>query len=142
MPAIAIRQSAVQAMTSQQRRLARWVLESVGIVDPAQFTAPGGATWFVFDDDRITLKDAAYFGCFAAKLAQLPADYTPPDALDDATVAEARAWVRQKLEAAVVWPVNVAAGADPWQAVLDAQNAPAAVGAGGAVPSTWIPVTE
>lgn len=140
MPAIAIRQSAVNAMSAQQKRLARWVLEEVGLIDPAKFTAPGGAVWFIFDDHRITLKDVAYFGCFAAKLASIPTNWTPPDALDDATAAEARAWVRQKLAQFVVWPVTIPDGADPYQTVLTAQNAPAAVKAGSEVPASWVPV--
>lgn len=142
MATIAIRQSAVQSMTVRQRRLTRWVLAEVGIVDPARFTAPGGNVWLVFDDHRIDLRDVAYFGCFAAQVANLPNDYDPPDQLDDATSAEARAWVRSKLNQLVVWPVpNIENAADPWQAALDAQSAPAVVRAGTGVPSTWTPVT-
>lgn len=141
MPAIAIRQSAVQAMTVKQRRLARWALEQVGLVDPAAYTAPGGNVWLVFDDHRITLRDVAYFGKFADRLAALPADYDPPDAFDDATVAEIRAWIRAHLVQHVVWPVpDIEDAADPWMATLDAQGAPASVAAGTGVPATWAPV--
>lgn len=141
MAAIAIRQSAVQAMTVRERKLARWVLEAVGIVGPARFTAPGGNVWLVFDDHRIRLVDIAYFGCFAAQLANLPAGYEPPDALDTASGAEIRAWVRDRLSALVVWPVpGIGDAADPWMAALDAQDAPASVAAGPGVPATWVPV--
>lgn len=140
MPAIAIRQSAVQAMTVKQRRIARWVLSSVGLTAPAAFTAPGGNVWLVFDDHRIDLRDVAYFGRFAALLAQLPAGWDPPDGWDDLTAGQVRALVREWLSSRVVWPVDVPEGEDPWQTVLDAQNAPAGVRAGNSVPTTWVPV--
>lgn len=143
MPTIAIRQSAVQAMTTRQRKFARWVLEAVGIVSPAAFTAPGGNVWLVFDDHRFRLVDMAYFGCFAAQVASLPNGYEPPDALDDASAAEIRAWVRDKLDDLVVWPVpGIENEEDPWMAALEAQNAPASVAAGTEVPATWTPVSS
>ena len=140
MPAIAIRLTLAQAMTVKQRRLARWAMASVGLIDPARFTAPGGNVWLVYDDHRIDLRDVAYFGKFAALLASLPAGWNPPDGLDDATAAEVRALVRSYLASRVVWPVDVAEGDDPWMAVLDAQDAPASVAAGAGVPSNWTPV--
>ena len=142
MPAIAIRQTAVQAMTVRQRKLARWALAAVGIVEPAQFAAPGGNVWYIFDDHRIRLVDVAYFGTFAAKLAEIPNGYDPPDALDDASAAEIRARVRDKLAQWVVWPVSVPEGEDPWMYVLGEQDAPASVAAGAGVPANWTPVGE
>lgn len=140
MATVALRRTAVQAMTVRQRRLARWVLSQIGLVEPAPYLAPGGNVWLVFDDHRISLHDVAYLGCFAANLANIPAGYTPPDDLSDATASEIRAWIRAYLVQHVVWPVSVPEGADPWQAVLDAQGAPAAVRAGNGVPDTWTPV--
>ena len=127
-------------MTAKQRKASRWALEIVGIVDPAAFTAPGGNVWYVFDDHRIDLRDVAYFGKFADRLASLPAGYEPPDALDDATAAEIRAWLRAYLVQHVVWPVSVPEGEDPWMTVLAAQGAPASIAAGAGVPSNWTPV--
>lgn len=139
MPTIAIRQSAAAAMPARHRKLARWVLEQVGLIEPAKYTAPGGAVWLIFDDHRIDLRDVAYFGKFADIMASIPAGYDPPDAWGDATAAEARAFIRNYLADRVVWPVAVADGDDPWQTVLDAQDAPASVKAGSEVPATWAP---
>lgn len=140
MATIAIRQSAVAAMSAQQKKLTRWALEIVGLVDPAAYQTSGGQVWYIFDDHRIALHDVAYFGALAARLANIPTDYNPPDTLDDATAAQARAWIRSKLIQWVVWPVTVAEGADPWQAVLNAQGAPAAVKAGPGIPAGLTPV--
>jgi len=142
MATIAIRQSAVQAMAARQRKLTRWVLAEVGLIEPAQYTAPGGAVWLIFDDHRIGLRDVAYFGRFAALLASLPAGYTPPDALDDTTRADARTFARNYLDGRVVWPVPIPDGADPWETVLSAQGAPASVRAADSVPAGWTPVGE
>lgn len=139
MPVIAIRQSAAQAMTARQRKLARWVLKKVGLIDPAQFTAPGGNVWLVFDDEEIDLEDVAYFGRFAALLASIPNGYDPPDQLDNATAGQARTFVRNWLVNHIVWPVVVPEGQDPYGTVLAAQSAPASVQAAGGVPSTWTP---
>lgn len=139
MPAIALRLTAAQAMTNTQRKLARRALASVGLIEPARFTAPGGNVWLVFDDHRIDLRDVAYFGAFARRLADLPPGYDPPDSLDDATAAEARAWLRDKLDDLVVWPVTAPEGEDPWMYVLGEQDAPASVAAGAGVPDNWTP---
>lgn len=126
-------------MTTKQKRLARWSLASVGLIDPARFIAPGGNVWLVYDDHRIDLRDVAYFGKFANLLASLPAEWDPPDGLDDATAAEIRALLRGYLDSRVVWPVSVPEAEDPWMYVLGAQNAPAGVAASAGVPSNWTP---
>lgn len=141
MPAIAIRQSLVNGLSAKERRAARWVLAQVGLVSPARFTAPGGNVWLIFDDPRIDLRDVAYLGKFFAALASLPNDYTPPDALDNATAAQARTWVRNWLQSVVVWPVaGLEDAADPYAHVLAAQGAPNTVQAAPSVPSTWTPL--
>lgn len=130
MSAIAFRRSAVLALTAQQRRVLRFVTEKLELGQPAQYTAPDAAVWYIFDDHRITLRDMAILGCFAATLASMPSDI------------ETRAQLWEHVKNTIVLPsaIDFTGSMNPWQTVLDANSAPASVRAASGVPSTWTTV--
>jgi hypothetical protein len=85
--------------------------------------------WFVWDDWRFTLRDAAILGVVAAKLPDVTAAMLP---LSRAKVA---AFVQNN----VVWPnaIDYTGSTNPWQTTLDAQGAPAWVKMASEVPAGW-----
>lgn len=128
---IAIRRTTVNNLTPFQRRIVKLVLDRIELGDPAAYT-DGTNVWFVWDDPRISLDDAAILGCVAANLSRIPDSYNP----DEKTRRELRQDVIQFLATKLKPPVTDAA--DPWAATLQANGAPAAIRAGN-LPETWSP---
>lgn len=131
MSTLAIRKSAWDAGTATQQAILRKSCNLLDLGEPVQYS-DGTNDWFIFDDDRIDLTDVAYLGTLCKGLAQLPPGMTPT-----------REQVVDYVTSRVALPKDIPSlsdAANPYQAVLDAQNAPAWVKAADSVPSTWSPV--
>jgi hypothetical protein len=121
-------------MTPKQRRLLRWVAERLELGDPADYTAPGGVRWLVWDDPRIDLQDIAALGTVGRLLAQIDANVVEPP--DGSSPRQAiRDWVKNN------WDLTTPPSNDPnpYQWVLTKNGAPAAIQAGSSVPTGWTP---
>ena len=130
---IAVRQSAWAALNATQKAVVRWTMRQLRLGEPAVYLN-GTIPWLICDDARIDLDDLAVFGCVAANLSLLADQQNLPEG--DALRQQVRDFVASR----IVWPANIpglADSADPWQAVLTAQGAPASVRAAAGVPSGW-----
>lgn len=136
MAAIALRQTTYDALSARNKVIARHALAFLALGEPAQYT-DGTNTWLVWDDNRITLLQVAVIGCLAANLASIPAGYTIP-ASREQLEADIVSFLGSKLKR----PENIAytAEGDRWAETLAANNAPAAIRAFTAPPTTWTPV--
>jgi hypothetical protein len=142
MAALGIRKTTWQSTTVRNRAILRAIGAALNLGEPAEYRAPGGALWFVFDDHRFKLIEVAYFGCLIANLTDIPPGYTIP--LDDDGLVD-RDQIRADAKTfcdnqGVVKPADVTLGDNPWQDILDAQNTPAAVQMASGVPTSWTPV--
>jgi hypothetical protein len=135
MSTIAVRQTVWNGLNATQRTILRFVAARLELGQPVSYTAPGGAVWLCFDDDRFALDDLALLGTVAANLAALSnfviQQGTP-------TRDQVLTWAVGK----VVWPtsINYAGQSNPYQWTLTQNAAPASVQAADSVPATWAPV--
>lgn len=136
MASIAIRQSAWAAGTPAQKKALLLTMEKIGLGDadegaPPLYKNPSGVTYFVWDDDRFTLRDAAILGAIGARLASLVPSMLPLS----------RSKVMLFIAANVVWPgaIDYVGSTNPWQATLDAQGAPNWMLMADSVPPNWTP---
>lgn len=155
MAALAIRKSAWDGGTDLQRAIMRYGFsrdllkrtweDDSELGNPAKFDDPSAVRWFVFDDQRFNPKVIPYFGCYCANIGEIPGGYTLPGTRAELR-SDLKAWCENPARgnplvklADVVFPTD---DPNPWQTILDAQNAPAWVKMRGSVPDTWTPVGE
>lgn len=139
MTVIAMRKTTVDNLTARRRRVLKWVSSRLELGEPVIYVA-GTAHWYVWDDHRIEAMDVAVLGALAANITDIPVNYDP----EDKTRAEIKDDVRAFLKARITNPntLNLANSPNPWQAILDAQGAPAAIRAASAIPDNWKPLVE
>ena len=156
MAALAIRKTTLNKLSTRNRTILRWLSGLLSLGKPAQFKAPGGAVWFIFDDWRFKAKVIAYLGCVLANLSEIPAGYTLP-VLDDEdgnpTTVVDRPRLRRDIRTFCESPsrgnllvlpkdITFTEGGNFWQELLDAQNTPGAVRMASGVPDDWAAVIE
>lgn len=132
MPSLAIRRSTITSLTPKQRKLLKAVLLRLDMGEPADFTAPGGVRWFVWDDSKINIRDLAALGTLAGRFSEAA---TAIEDSDENPRAALREFVTQYWNISEP-PENTA---NPWQWVLTNNNAPATLQAASGVPETWQP---
>ena len=110
---------------------------------PAQYDDPGAVRWFIFDDSRFNPAVIPYFGCYCANVGEIPPGYVLPATRDELR-SDLRAWCENPARgsplvklADIVFPED---DPNPWQTILDAQNAPFWVKMAPSVPANWTPM--
>ena len=149
MAVVAIRKNVWDAASNSQRSILRWAMAELALGTPAVY-ANGGQEFYVFVDSRITYRQVAVLGKLVKGLAGLPRNWSPPMIQDDegndvrVDRGAVEAQVYDFVKGNVVLPrdVSYSEGGDLWQETLDAQGAPAAIKAAGAVPASWEAVTD
>ena len=151
MAVIGVRKSVFDGLSAGRKLVFRWALSKLNLGDPAVWS-DGSNEWYVSEDTRIGLKDAAILGSVAAGIASLPADWTLPTITlydgDGRVVgsvvdyAKAKQQVYDFVKDVLVWPVDVPEGDDPWSVVLAAQATPAALRMADHVPESWSVVED
>jgi len=111
---IALKKAPVDALTPQVRKMVRLILSRVDLNEtpPVQKT-PAGVAYYVYDDPRITIEDAAFLTRMLVQIATAPALVTT---IPDGT-------------------------ADPFAYVAVANGAPAALKMFNSPPADWTPVS-
>jgi hypothetical protein len=143
MASLAIRKTSWNGLSIRNKQILRFIGDVLQLGVPAEFKAGGGAVWFVFDDHRFKARVIAYLGCVLANLTEIPSGYTLPiDGAGDLNKTQMRSDIRTFCESPtrsdlLVWPVP---GAETWQDILDAQNAPASIQMASGVPDAWTAV--
>lgn len=140
MATIAIRKSAWDAASARDRTIFRYAAKLLELGDPAVYVNGGGVEWYISDDHRLRLKDVARLGVVVKGIAQNTTYELPLNGRGELDVEQLRADMKAWVTSRIVWPVDVEGSPNPWQAVLDAQGAPAVIRAGDSVPDTWTPV--
>lgn len=144
MATLGIRKTTYDGLSAVRKAILNLVVDRLDLGTPAVYQNPvGGAFWYLYDDDRIDLRDLAVFGKVAANLASLNLSLT-----DSNGDRKSRATLRQELLAwvqslSVVWPseIDYTGQTNPWQYTLTQNGAPAAIRAGDGVPSGWVPTS-
>lgn len=147
MSTITLSKTGWDALTAREKTVVRYVIERVGLGDPAIYIDTSNGRHYTFSDNRIRLLDYAVLGCFAANRADLPGAYEIPlDGEGNVDRAQLRSditsWLTNPARTTpFVHPDNVTpgdpdAGVTP-QDVLDANGAPAVLGA--TIDPTWVP---
>ena len=144
MATLGIRKNAWQGLSARNKTIVRFMGDVLQLGVPAEFESGGGTVWFVFDDHRFRPKAVAYFGVLVANLGSVPAGYQLPlDGVGNVDKPRLRRDAKTFLDPLLVWPVTFPDDdPNPWQTILDAQGAPAAVRMGSGVPAGWTPVQE
>ena len=140
MAALAVKQSAFQALSPRDKRIVRGVGHVLALGQPAVYDG-AGSVWFVFDDHRFKAVHIAYLGCLLANLGDIPAGYQVPDDLS-VLAADVKTFCDDPTRTnPLVKPgdVTFAEGGNPYQDILDAQNAPPSVRMASGVPDSWTP---
>ncbi len=121
--------------------LFRYVRASLMLGIPARYRiGPGpGQEWAVFSDTRFTLDHVAALGALAAyDLDDLPIGWQLPDDLETADRDAAETQIQALIEATWTPSDQVdTSGDNPWQDVLDANNAPGHIKAESAPDPSW-----
>ena len=147
MPALAVRQSVLDGAARQQQAAFWGVAAVIRLGVPALYEAtPGGVRWYIYDDSRLTLNDLSWLGAFAAHVTDIPDTWHVPILPSlhvdlDTLRSEARAFLALNRVA----PAEYAEGqepANPYQAVLDDNGAPAWIQAAATVPASWTAVND
>lgn len=139
MAALGVRKATFTGLSVRDRTILKHLGSILQLGEPAEFVAPGGAHWFVFDDHRFKAKVIAYLGCVLANLAEIPSGYElPTDGDGELDKSQMRSDIRTFCESPsrgnpLVWPVQ----GGSWQEILDAQGTPAVVQMGFGVPRDW-----
>ena len=143
MASLAVRKTTWQAQTVRDRQILRYLASDVlELGQPAHFKAPSTAIWFIFDDWRFDLAGVSWFGALVANISDVPPGYiVPVDGDGNVDMPALRSDAKGFLTSKRVWPVTILDDdPNPWQTVLDAQGAPAAVQMASGVPVTWTAV--
>jgi hypothetical protein len=132
---LGIRKTAWDNATDDQRTVFRIYARRVDLGVPALYETGGGVPWYVFDDIRLSLKDAARFAVILRLIAQFD---VIPDDLSRAEIREAiKAWVDN--HGGFVLPA-IPEGEDPYGYTYAQNNGPAAGAARSSVPAGLTPV--
>ena len=131
--------------TPARQDLFRYVRARLMSNVPARYRiGPGaGQEWTVFSDTRFNFEQVAAIGALAAfDLDDLPDEWELPDDPEHADRAAAEAQIQTLIEATWTPPdqVDVTDSLNPWQDVLDANNAPGHTKAEPAPDPSWRPV--
>ena len=137
MATLGIRQSAWNNATDFKRRVVRLIADRLGLGEPAKYKQPNGNTWFVFDDTRFSLTDAAYLATLLRRLSEI----TPQQEanLSTKTDAELRVIIRNQMDDVVLPGAIDYSEGDPWTVTFSANGAPASVNMASSVPAGWTP---
>lgn len=158
MTALGVRKTTYNGLSVRNKEIVKYLGDFLQLGEPAEFNA-SGTLWYVFDDHRFKPVHIAYFGCLLANLGDIPGGYTIPtiDILDDQGAVIGTKSDRPQMRADIknfcedgartnplVLPKDITFTEDgnPWQEILDAQGAPAAVQMASGVPASWVPVSD
>lgn len=138
-PKFGIEQAAWQAASAFQKRVLLLMLGGM-IGAPVVYAAPDGTRWIVADVD-LTLELTAYLGRLLGRLAEVTAaEEARWSSLSDADLLRAvKDWLRGLRNVAGPEDVDLS-GPNPWEALLQANGAPAVVKMAAAVPAAWTKV--
>jgi len=149
--AVGIRKSAYDGATWTQQTALRACWVNVGLSEnpPVRLRAGDDEPFYVAYTEELTVRELAYMGCFAAHITEIPGGYEVP-LLDD---EGPQAWrnvdwpaMRPQIKnfcdgKGVVLPGNPGwpdgDEANFYQAILDANSAPAWILAADRIPETW-----
>jgi len=136
MPTLGIRKSAWEAGTPDQRKVLRLFGEFVDIGQPALYQTGGGVEYYVADDWRYAMHDAAWFGKILSLLQQF--DVIP----DEMSRAEIRAKILQWIDnhGGIVIPATIPEGEDPYDYTYQQNGGPAFAAFRSQVPPGLTPV--
>ena len=144
MPALAVRKATLDGAERQQQAAFWGVSAALHLGTPAVYH-DGVREQYVYSDSRLTLDDFSWLGAFAAHVTDIPATWHVPILPSlhvdlDTLRSEARAFLAPNRVAPNIDEENPPA--NPYQAVLTANGAPAWMQAAGSVPEGWTAVSE